>query len=86
MDGIKILRFILPESDLDQWVWMSFFQSLFWFEFKNVFDLFGPHDHATLEDMSLILFRDVVSGSQLLRWGWELGLTVDLAHGDKGLS
>lgn len=58
---------------------------MFWLELQNVFNLFGPHDHATLEDMSLILLRDVVSGSQLLRWGWELGLTVDLTHGHKSL-
>ena len=61
MDGIEVFRFVFPESDLDQWVGMALFEGLFWLEFQNIFDLFGPHDDTTFEDMGFIFLRNVVS-------------------------
>jgi hypothetical protein len=85
VDGVKILGFVLPESDLDKWVGMTVFKGLFWLEFKDVLDLFGPHDDTTFEDMSFVFFCVIVTRSQLLRWCWKLGLTFNLAHCDECL-
>lgn len=85
VNGIEVLRFVLPETDLNQWVGVTLLEGLFWLEFQDVLNLFGPHDDAAFEDVGFVFLGDVVARSQFLRWSWQLGLTTDLSYGHKGL-
>jgi len=56
------------------------FECLLWLEFKDVFYLFGPHNNTALEDVGLVLFRDLLTLGKLVWWSGELCLASDLAH------
>jgi hypothetical protein len=85
VDGVQILGLVFPERDLHQWVGVTVFESLLGLEFQDIFDLFRPHNNATLENVGLVLLGDVVPLGELVRRGRELGLALDLPHGDEGL-
>lgn len=60
INSIQIVSFVFPEFkfDLRSWI-VSVLQCLLGFKLKDVFDLFGPRDNASLENVGFILFRTI---------------------------
>ncbi len=60
INSIQVVSLVFPEFKLDLRSWIvPVLQSLFGFKLKDVFDLLGPSDDASLEDVGFILFRAI---------------------------
>lgn len=55
VDGIEIVSLLLPEFEFGERSWVvALLQSLFRFQFQNIFDLFGPGDDGTFKNVCFV--------------------------------
>jgi len=86
IDWVEVGGFFLPEFQFFQWAGViSVLQDLLWFQFEDVFDVFGPVDDWAFEDVGFIFVWGGVRGGELGWWKWKHGSSFDETHKDVGL-
>jgi len=85
MNGVQVVGLILPELEFRHRSWIiALFKCLFGLQLKDVFDLFGPGNDGTFENMGFVLVQNVRVHQFGTRHG-QHGLPVDQADHHEGL-
>ena len=87
VDGVQVVGLLLPELELGQGTWVvALFQCLLGLQLQNIFDLFGPGDDGTLEDVCFVFVRSRLRSHQLRTRHRQHRLSVDQPDHHEGLS